>query len=86
MEMVAMTDEARITAVPLHDWVVRAVYRMSADGADAFADGGTVELGSVKPVRFEGPNCLHCGVLYEAKYQGADCSAAARQEVATVKF
>lgn len=81
-----MTDIAKITAVPLHQWVVRGVYRMSADDADTFASGGPVTVGGARPVRFEGPTCLHCGVEYEPKYQGADCSAAPHQEVATVKF
>ena len=81
-----MTDVAKITAVPLHEWAIRAVHRVSADDADTFASGGRVTVGGTRPVRFEGPTCLHCGVEYEPKYQGADCSAAARQEVATVKF
>ena len=81
-----MSDEARITAVPLHEWVIRSVHRMSADAADTFASGGSMTLTGGRPVRFEGPTCLQCGVEYEPKYQGADCSAAPRQEVATVKF
>ena len=83
-----MTDVARIMAVPLHEWVVRAVYRMTADDADTFAAGGLPRLSGVRglTVRYEGPNCLHCDMPYEPKYQGADCSAAERREVATVKF
>ena len=35
-----MTDIAKITAVPLHDWVLRVVIRVTADEAERVAHGG----------------------------------------------
>ena len=48
-----MTDEAKITAIPMHDWVIRAMHGVSADEAATIAEGGAVKRVLGHPVRFE---------------------------------
>ena len=80
-----MTDLARITAVPLHRWVVRAVIGVTADEADGIAHGRDGVLPRTSEfVRYEGPNCLACGVDYEPG--GSDECAARERVVASVEF
>ena len=78
-----MTDVAKITAVPLHDWVLRVVIRVTADEAEQVAHGGDLH-GERSFVRHEGPNCLTCGVLYEPGI--ADECLARERVVSTVTF
>ena len=78
-----MTDIAKITAVPLHDWVLRVVIRVTADEAERVAHGGDLH-GERSFVRHEGPDCLNCGVAYEPG--GSDECAARERVVATVEF
>ena len=78
-----MTDIAKITAVPLHEWVLRVVIRVTADEAERVAQGGDLH-GERSFVRHEGPNCLTCGVQYGTGIAD-ECSA--RERVAsTVTF
>lgn len=57
--------EARITKVPLHRWVVRAVLDVSSDEAMKMARGANTQRPIVETViRYEGPHCLNCGVTY----------------------
>lgn len=78
-----MTDLARITAVPLHDWVLRVVIRVTADEAERVAHGGDLH-GERSFVRHEGPNCLACGVDYDPG--GSDECLAEERTVTTVRF
>ena len=79
-----MTDVAKITAVPLHDWTIHAVYRVSVDEAATLAGGSPLGRALDEIVRYEGPNCLVCGVDYEPG--GSDeCTARERVET-TVEF
>ena len=78
-----MADLAKITAVPLHDLVLRVVIRVTADEAERVAHGGDLH-GERSFVRHEGPNCLVCGVDYEPG--GSDECAARERVVATVEF
>ena len=50
-----MTDVAKITAVPLHDWVLRVVIRVTVDEAERVSHGGDLH-GERSFVRHEGPN------------------------------
>lgn len=77
--------EAKITKIPLHRWVVRAVIGVTADEADAIAHGRDGVLPRTSEfVRYEGPDCLACGVAYETG--GADECSAEQRVVTTVQF
>ena len=54
------------------------------DEVDTIAEGGAVKRVLGHPVRFEGPNCLTCGVLYEPGI--ADECPAREHVVSTVTF
>jgi hypothetical protein len=82
--MLKMT-EARISKVPLHRWVVRAVIGVTADEADAIAHGRDGVLPRTSEfVRYEGPNCFGCGAAYEPG--GSEECSAGKRVVTKVQF
>ena len=77
--------EAKITKVPLHRWVVRAVFSVTADEAEAIARGSHASRPIADTfVRYEGPTCLACGAAYEPG--GPDECSAENRIVTTVQF
>jgi hypothetical protein len=77
--------EAKITKVPTHRWVVRAVFDVTADEAVKMARGAHMQRPIVETfIRYEGPNCFGCGMAYEPG--GSEECSAGERVVTKVQF